>query len=84
MLNAAELGHYREAGFVVPDFRLPAETIEAIRRDHDRLIAAHPEFADYCPTVLAYDPGFLNYARIPAQFGVINPDEQPKWGLATE
>jgi ectoine hydroxylase-related dioxygenase (phytanoyl-CoA dioxygenase family) len=66
MLNAAELEHYRDFGFVVPDFRLPAETIASISGDHDRLVAAHPEFADYCPTVLAYDLAFLNYARIPA------------------
>jgi ectoine hydroxylase-related dioxygenase (phytanoyl-CoA dioxygenase family) len=65
MLTEADLAHYAENGFVIPDFRLPMETIEAIRRDHDRLIAKHPEFVDYCPTVLAYDLTFLNYARVP-------------------
>lgn len=66
MLSESELAHYRENGFVVPDFRLPAATIEAIRLDHTRLVERKPEFVDYCPTVLAHDLSFLNYARIPA------------------
>ena len=66
VLSEAELGHYRDNGFVVPDFHLPEKTIEAIRADHTRLVTEHPEFIDYCPTVLAYDLSFLNYARIPA------------------
>ncbi len=65
MLTDAEIAAYHEDGFVVPDYRLPDETIEAIRTDHDRLIARHPEFRDYCPNVLAYDLSFLNYARTP-------------------
>src|SRR5258708_28196935 len=66
MLSESELAHYRENGFVVPDFRLPAATIEAIRLDHTRLVERKPEFVDYCPTVLAHDLSFLNYSRIPA------------------
>jgi ectoine hydroxylase-related dioxygenase (phytanoyl-CoA dioxygenase family) len=81
MLSAAELKHYRDFGFVVPDFRLPAETIAAIRGDHDRLVAAHPKFADYCPTVLAYDPGFLNYARIPAIVDMVEQVLGPDFAL---
>ena len=65
MLSEAQIAQYHEDGFVIPDFRLPAETLDAIRADHDRLIARHPEFADYCPNVLAFDLSFLNYARIP-------------------
>src|SRR5437763_3115438 len=81
MLNAAELAHYQENGFVVPDFRLPDETIAAIRRDHDRLVTAHPEFADYCPTVLAYDLSFLNYARIPAIVDMVEQILGPDFAL---
>jgi ectoine hydroxylase-related dioxygenase (phytanoyl-CoA dioxygenase family) len=81
MLTAAELEHYRRDGFVVPDFRLPPETIAAIRRDHDRLIAAHPEFVDYCPSVLAYDLAFLNYARIPAIVDMVEQVLGPDFAL---
>src|SRR3954462_7143566 len=81
MLNAAELARYHEDGFVVPDFRLPDGTIAAIRRDHDRLVAAHPEFADYCPTVLAYDLSFLNYARIPAIVDMVEQILGPDFAL---
>jgi ectoine hydroxylase-related dioxygenase (phytanoyl-CoA dioxygenase family) len=81
MLTAEELAHYHEAGFVVPDFRLPEATILAIRRDHDRLVAAHSEFADYCPTVLAYDLSFLNYARIPAIVDMVEQILGPDFAL---
>ena len=79
MLTDAELSHYREHGFVIPAaFRLPPSTLETIREDHARMIARHPRFADYCPTVLAYDVGFLEYARIPAILDmveqIIGPD----------
>ena len=66
MLNAEQIARYHRDGYVVPDFRVPDETLASIREDHAGLIARHPRFADYCPTVLAYDVGFLEYARIPA------------------
>ena len=64
-LSDAEIAQYHEDGYVIPKFRLPQETLEAIRADHDRLLARHPEFIDYCPSLLAYDLAFLNYARTP-------------------
>ena len=65
MLTTEQLNHYSTHGFVVPDSRLSDEVLASIRTDHDRLIAQHPEFRDYCPTLLAYDLAFLNYTRIP-------------------
>jgi len=65
MLTTEQLNHYSTHGFVVPDYRLSDEVLASIRTDHDRLIAQHPEFRDYCPTLLAYDLAFLNYTRIP-------------------
>jgi len=79
MLTDAELAQYHEQGFVIPaGFRLPAQTVAAIRDDHTRLVERFPRFADYCPTVLAYDVGFLEYARIPSILDmveqVVGPD----------
>ena len=66
MLTAQEIRQYQTKGYVVPDFRLPAEAVEEISDAHGRLLAKHPQFADYCPAVLAFDAGFLNIARMPA------------------
>ena len=66
MLTAQEIRQYQANGYVVPDFRLPAEAVEEISDAHGRLLAKHPQFADYCPAVLAFDVGFLNIARMPA------------------
>ena len=66
MLSAAEIEHYHSDGYVIPDFRLGDDVLDDIRAGHDRLLAKHPEFTDYCPSVLAFDTGFLNIARIPA------------------
>jgi len=63
MLTQDQIAQYREKGYVVPDFRLPKETLESIRRDHDRLLAANPAFRDNCSALLSHDMSFLNYAR---------------------
>ncbi len=81
MLTQANLAHYAENGYVIPDFKLPMSVIEDIRRDHDRLIAKHPQFVDYCPTVLAYDTTFLNYARIPAIVDMVEQILGPNFAL---
>jgi hypothetical protein len=65
MLSEAEVATYHEKGYVVPDYRLPEETLQRIRSDHDRLLAKHPDFRDNCSALLTYDLGFLNYARDP-------------------
>ena len=64
-LSKQDIEHYHEAGYVIPEYRLPEETLESIRADYDRLLARHPEFLDYCPMLLRYDLSFLNYARDP-------------------
>ncbi len=56
---------YERDGYILPDFRMPEETLEAIRQAHARLVARFPRFADYCPTLLHYDLGFLDFARNP-------------------
>ena len=63
MLSQNQLDQYFADGYIIPDFRLPDETIAAIRADHDRLVQRHPEFTDYCSMLLRYDLSFLNYAR---------------------
>ena len=65
MLSTTQLDHYHTQGFVIPDFRLDKETLDTIKGHHERLITRLPEFRDYCPSVLAYDLAFLNFARIP-------------------
>ena len=64
-LSETEVDRYHEDGYVIPEYRLPEETLQDIRADYDRLLARHPEFRDYCPMLLRYDLSFLNYARDP-------------------
>ena len=66
MLNTGEIRRYHDDGYVIPDFRLDEETLDDIRASHDRLVAKHPQFADYCPATLAFDTAFLNIGRMPA------------------
>ena len=62
-LSETEVDRYHEDGYVIPEYRLPEETLQDIRADYDRLLTRHPEFRDYCPMLLRYDLSFLNYAR---------------------
>ena len=73
MLTEQQIRQYHADGYVIPDFRLGDEALADIRAAHDRLLAKHPEFADYCPAVLAFDTGFLNVARLP---GILDMVEQ--------
>jgi ectoine hydroxylase-related dioxygenase (phytanoyl-CoA dioxygenase family) len=65
MLSDAQIEHYRDRGYVIPDFRLPDPVLADLRADHARLVERHPEFRQYCPTLLAYDLRFLEIARTP-------------------
>jgi len=63
MLTDDQVAQYHEDGYVRPDYRLSEETLADVRAAHDRLIARHPEFRNYCPNLLAWDLSFLNVAR---------------------
>ncbi len=63
MLTQQEIRQYQQDGYVIPNFRLDEDALEAIRAAHTRLLAAHPRFSDYCPALLAFDQWFLNIAR---------------------
>jgi ectoine hydroxylase-related dioxygenase (phytanoyl-CoA dioxygenase family) len=63
MLTEAQIAHYHEDGYVIPDFRMPDEAIDAIKVRHAQLLETHPEFRDYCPAILQYDEGFADFCR---------------------
>jgi len=63
MLTQQQVDEYNERGYVTPDFRLPESTLERIRGLHDELVDKHPEFYNYCPTLLAYQTEYLEVAR---------------------
>lgn len=65
MLTKRQIKKYHRDGFVTPDFRLPETVIEEIKQAHSRLIERHPEFSDYCSSLLAFDTWYLTIARIP-------------------
>jgi Phytanoyl-CoA dioxygenase (PhyH) len=63
MLTAEQISRYHDDGYVVPDFRLEAPVLEAIRQRHARLLQSQPQFRDYCPALLEYDLGFLPFSQ---------------------
>ena len=65
MLSEAQVASYHRKGFVIPDYRLPEDQLDEIRTRHRDLLTRHPEFRDNASQLLAYDLGFLNYARDP-------------------
>ncbi len=81
MLTDAQLAQYHEDGFIIPDFRLPDDILAEIGDHHDRFVEKHPEFADYCPNILAYELAFLNYARIPEIVEMVGQILGPNFAL---
>jgi len=65
MLSEAQVAAYHERGYVTAPYRLPEAVVEDLRADHARLVSRHPEFRNYCPTLLAHDLRFLEIARTP-------------------
>ena len=63
MLSETQIEQYFEDGYVIPDYRIPEETIIAIQDRHNELLVSHPEFGDYCPAILQYDEGFADFCR---------------------
>ena len=81
MLTKTQLDQYHEDGYVIPGYRLPDGHVEEIREAHDRLLAKHPEFLNYCPNVLAFDLSFLNHARIPEVLDMVEQILGPDFAL---
>ena len=65
MLDSEQIARYHRDGYVVPDFRLPEETLAEIRARHAALLEREPQFHDYCPMLLDYDLGFVEYCDNP-------------------
>lgn len=65
MLSEQEIKKYHRDGYVTPDFRLPDVLLGDIKAAHWRLVENHPEFADYCSALLAFDTWYLTIARRP-------------------
>jgi len=63
MLSSEEVAQYHENGYVTPDFRLSETVVDSIRERHQKLLLKHPEFNNYCPSLLAYDRDFLDVAK---------------------
>ena len=63
MLSDNQINQYKTDGFVIPDFIMPEETLLKIEKRHNSLLEKHPEFKNYCPAVLSYDEGFLDFCK---------------------
>ncbi len=61
MLSTEQIARYHRDGYLVPDFRMPVQTLEAIKARYAALLEREPRFRDYCPMLIDYDPGFLDY-----------------------
>ena len=62
MLNEKQISKYKENGYIIPEFQLSNQIVDEISELYDRLLFKKPEFKNFCPNVLKYDLGFLNFA----------------------
>ena len=81
MLNKEQIRQYKENGFIIPDFQLSNEIVDEISELYDRLLSKKPEFKNFCPNVLKYDVGFLNFAKIPEILDMVEQLIGPNFAL---
>ncbi|MFY7961711.1 MAG: phytanoyl-CoA dioxygenase family protein [Elsteraceae bacterium] len=81
MLSKTELTAYEANGYVTPSHLVPAAMVEEIRARHAKLVEIHPRFRDYCPALLDYDPGFLEYCREPTILDMVGQVLGPDFAL---
>ena len=62
MLSESQIDHYRENGYLIPNFRVSENTLDDIKSAHAKLVERYPEYVDYCPAILPYDPSFVRFA----------------------
>ena len=63
MLSCDEISQYKNDGYVIPDYRIPGDTLEFIKQRHSQFITEHPEYSDYCPGILPWVPEFIEVAK---------------------
>ena len=63
MLSKSQIEQYKQDGFIIPDFIMPENMLLKIEERHNALLNKHPEFKNYCPAVLSYDEGFLDFCK---------------------
>jgi len=81
MLNKEQIIQYKENGYIIPDFQLSNEIVDEISELYDRLLYKKPEFKNFCPNVLKYDVGFLNFAKIPEILDMVEQLIGPNFAL---
>ncbi len=81
MLTEAQVAQYHRDGFIVPEYRLPQKTIEALRRDVAGLIGNDSEKRQFVPTMFDYDRKFVEYAKDPHLLDMIEQLAGPDFAL---
>ena len=81
MLTDAQVARYREDGFIVPDYRLPMATVEALRDDVAALVGDDPEMHQFVPTMFDYERKFVDYARDPVLLDMVEQLAGPDFAL---
>ena len=81
MLNEKQISEYKENGYIIPEFQLSNHIVDEISELYDRLLYKKPEFKNFCPNVLKYDLGFLNFAKIPEILDMVEQLIGPNFAL---
>ena len=81
MLTDAQIAQYHEDGFVVPDYRLPVDTLASLSRDVEAFIGDDPERRQFVPTMFDHDERFVPYARNPDLLDMIEQLAGPDFAL---
>ena len=72
MLSQSEIADFHQRGWIVPDYRVPAELLANAQDLTTRLLAERPEYADLYPDLLRAEPRFCAIGVEPELLSILS------------
>ena len=71
MLTTGQIDQYKQDGYIVPDYRISSDFLEAIDIKVSDLLSRHPEFRDNCSALLRQDIAFSKFCSAPGLLDMV-------------
>ena len=71
MLNTDQIQHYRDHGYVIPEWQLPGDLLDAMRAAAHDMLQRNPEYADLHPALLEDGTRWVEFGKHPGLLALV-------------